>query len=71
MKQRMWLGHQIDENGIILNEEKVEAILKLKPPNNTKELKSFLDSIQHLTVSGKFPTEKTDKIGKLLRKNEP
>ena len=34
-----WLGHEIDENGTEQNEKKVEAILKLKLPNNTKELK--------------------------------
>ena len=39
MKQTKWLGHEIDENGIKLNEEKVEAILKLNPPEKTKELK--------------------------------
>ena len=27
MKQTMWLGHKIDENGIKPNEEKIEAIL--------------------------------------------
>ena len=42
MNQTKWLGHETDENGIKPNEEKVEAILKLNPPENTKELKSFL-----------------------------
>ena len=36
MKETKWLGHEINENGIKPNEEKVEAILKLKPPENTK-----------------------------------
>ena len=36
MKQRKGLGHETDENRIKPNGEKVEAILKLKPPNNTK-----------------------------------
>ena len=67
MKQTKWLGHQIDENRIKPNEEKVEAILKLKPPNNTKELKSFLGAIQYLTVSGEFPTEQTNSLRKLLK----
>ena len=39
MNRTKWLGHEIDENGIKPNEEKVEAILKLKLPENTKELK--------------------------------
>ena len=39
MNRTKWLGQKIDENGIKPNEEKVEAILKLKPPEITKELK--------------------------------
>ena len=39
MNRIKWLGHEIDENGVKPNEEKVEAILKLNPPKNTKELK--------------------------------
>ena len=31
MNRIKWLGHEIDENGIKLNEEKIEAIQKLKP----------------------------------------
>ena len=42
MTQTKWLGHEIDENGIKPNKDKVKAILKLDPPDNTKELKSFL-----------------------------
>ena len=40
MSQTKWLGHEIDENGIKPNEENVKAILQLKPPEITKELKS-------------------------------
>ena len=50
MNRTKWLGHEIDENGIKPNEEKVEAILKLKPSENTKELKSFLGAIQYIPV---------------------
>ena len=48
MKQTKWLGHEIDENGIKPNDEKVEAIIKLNPPENTKKLKSFLGAIQYM-----------------------
>ena len=51
LKQPKWLGHEIDENRTKPNEEKVEAIQKLKSPNNTKELKSFLGAIQYLANS--------------------
>ena len=71
MKQTKWLRHEIDENGIKPNEEKVEAILKLNPPENTKELKSILGAIQYMA---KFLlpklSEKTDRLRKLLKKNE-
>ena len=66
-----WLGHDIDENRIKPNEEKVEVIQKLKPPNNTKELKSFLGAIQYLANFLPKLSEKTDRLRKLLKKNEP
>ena len=53
------------------NEEKVEAIQKLKSPNNTKELKSFLGAIQNLAKFLPELSEKTDRLRKLLKKNEP
>ena len=46
VNQIKWLGHEIDENRIKPNEEKVEEILKLKPPENKKELKSFPGALQ-------------------------
>ena len=33
MNKTKWLGHEVDENGIKPNEEKVEAIVKLKTQN--------------------------------------
>ena len=44
-----WLGYQINQNGVKPIKDKTEAITKLKAPTNTKELKSFLGSIQHLS----------------------
>ena len=70
MKRTKWLGHEIDENGIKPNEEKVEAILNMNPPENTKELKSFLGAIQYMAnFLSKLP-ERTDRLQKLLKKNE-
>ena len=71
MNRIKWLGHEIDENGIKPNEEKVEAILKLKPPENTKELKSFLGAIQNMAKFLPKLSEQTDRLRKLLKKNEP
>ena len=33
-----WLGHEIDEDGIKPNKEKVKATLDLKHPENPKQL---------------------------------
>ena len=41
-----WLGHEVDEDGIEPNKEKVKNILELKHPENPKQLKSFLGAIQ-------------------------
>ena len=64
------LGHEIDENGIKPNEEKVEAKLKLKSSENTKELKSFHGAIQYMAKYLPKFSEWTDKLRKLLKKNE-
>ena len=69
MKQTKWLGHEIDENGIKPNEEKVEARLKLNPAENTKELKSFLGAIQYMAKFLPKLSERTDRLPK-LKKNE-
>ena len=70
MKQTKWLGHEIDENGIKPIEEQVEAILKLNPPENTKELNPFLGAIQYMAKYLPKLSEKTDRLRKLLKKNE-
>ena len=71
MNRKKWLGHEIDENGIKPNEEKIEAIQKLNPPKNTKELKSFLGAIQYMAKFLPKLSEQTDRLRKLLKKNEP
>ena len=64
MNRIKWLGHEIDKNGIKPNEEKVEAILKLEPAKNTKELKSFLGAIQHMAKFLPKLSERTDTLRK-------
>ena len=71
LKETKWLGHEINENGIKPNDEKVEAILNLKPPENTKDLKSFLGAIQYMAKFLPKLSEQTDRLRKLLKKNEP
>ena len=60
-KELTWLGYHINQNGVKPIKDKTEAITKLEAPNNVKEMKSFLGSIQHLsnssTIYQKKPTE--------------
>ena len=67
LKQTKWLGHEIDQSGIKPNEEREE----LKSPNDTKELKSFLEAIQYFAKFLPKLLETTDRLRKLLKKNEP
>ena len=71
MNRTKWLGHEIDENGIKPKEEKIEAIQKLNPPRNTKELKSFLGAIQYMAKFLPKLSKQTDRLRKLLKENEP
>ena len=71
MNETKWLGHEINENGIKPNEEKVEAMLKLKAPENTKDLKSFLGAIQYMAKFLPKLSKRTDRLRKLLKNNEP
>ena len=64
-----WFGHEIDEDGIKPNKEKVKAILDLKHPENPEQLKSFLVAIQYLAKFLPRLSERTDKLQKLLKKN--
>ena len=68
MNKTKWLGQDIDENRIQPNEEKVEAIINLKPTENTKDLKSFPGAIQYMTKFLPKLSEKTDRLRKLLKK---
>ena len=70
MNRIMWLGHKMNKNGVKPNEEKVEAILKLEPAKNTKELKSFVGAIQYMAKFLPKLAERTDRLRKLLKKNE-
>ena len=64
------MGHKIDENEIKPIEEKIEAILKLEPPKNTKALKSFIGAIQYTAKFLPKLSERTDRLQKLLKKYE-
>ena len=61
------MGHEIDENGIKPNEKMLEAILKLKPPQIAKELKSLFGAIHFMAnILPKF-SKQTNHLRKLLK----
>ena len=68
-KELTWLGYLINQNGVKPIQDKADAITKLKAPTNTKELKSFLGSIQHLSKFLNNLSKKTDRMQKLLKKD--
>ena len=69
LKETVWLGHTIAQDGIRPNKEKTEAINKLNPPTNTKTLKSYLGAIQYFAKFIPNLSEKTDNMRQLLKKN--
>ena len=44
----VWLGYKIRKEGIKPLRDKTEAIRKLNPPKNVKDIRSFLGSVQYL-----------------------
>ena len=68
-KELTWLGYLINQNGVKPIQDKTDAITKLKAPTNTKELKSLLGSIQHLSKFLNNLSKTTDRMRKLLKKD--
>ena len=68
MNETKWLGHEINKNGIKHNEEKVEAILNFKSPENTRDVKSFLGDIQYMAKFLRKLSEQTYRLRKLFKK---
>ena len=67
-KELTWLGYLINKERVKPIKDKTEAITKLKAPTNTKELKSFLGSIQHSSKFLNNLSKKNDRMRKLLKK---
>ena len=43
-----YVGHVLSKDGLKPDPEKIRAVQEMQPPQNTKELKSFLGFIQYL-----------------------
>ena len=64
-----WLRYKITKEGIKPLRDKTEAIRKLKSPQNIKDIRSFLGSVQYLAKHIPNLSEKTAPIRELLNKD--
>ena len=67
-KETVWLGRTNSQDGIRPNKATTEAINNLKPPTNTRTLKSSLVAIQYFAKWIPNLSEKTDNMRQLLEK---
>jgi hypothetical protein len=64
-----FLGHYISANGLEADHEKIEAIRKLKSPNNRKQLQRLLGMVNYLAKFIQNLSSITEPLRKLLSKN--
>ena len=64
-----FLGRKISSSGIGMDEEKLEAIQQLKPPNNVTELRSLLGMVNFLCRFVPHIQELLRPLNDLLKKN--
>ena len=69
-RELTWLGYYINQEGVKPIKDKTEAITKLEDTKIVRELKSFLGSIQHLSKFINNLSKKTDRMKKLLEKED-
>ena len=68
LKETRWLGHEKTKRETKPNKEKLKAILQIKSPISTKELKLFLEAVQYNAKLLPKLSEKTNRISQLLQK---
>ena len=64
-----WLGHPITQSGITPLSNKTDAIHQLSSPSNLKKLRSFMESVHHLSKFIPNLTQMCHQLKPLLRKN--
>ena len=62
------MGHIVTSEGIKIDEEKVRAITEMPPPQNIKELRSFLGMINYLSKFIKNCSDEAKDFRQLERK---
>ena len=66
-----YLGQIVSSDGVCPSTKKIEAILKVAPPTDVLELRSFLGMVSHYRKFMKFLADLSAPLNRLLRKDEP
>ena len=66
-----YLGQVVSREGIHPSSKKIEAILKVQPPTDLSELRSFLGMVNHYGKFIQFLADLSAPLNKLLRKDTP
>ena len=63
------MGHTLSSEGLLIDKTKVEAISKINPPNNLKELKMFMGVINYVSKFLPKISDRTKFMRELEKKN--
>lgn len=69
VKQVKYLGHILDENGVHIDQDKVDAIIKMKPPTDRKGLERFMGCINYLAKFIPNYSHKSVVLRELMKKD--
>ena len=70
-KEIEYLGHLVSKEGIKVMLDKINTVLRIKPPSNVKEVKSALGIMGYVTSFIPMYSKVVQHINKLTRKNVP
>ena len=70
-KKIEYLGHLVSQEGIKVMPDKINTVLKIKPPSNVKEAKSALGIMGYIASFIPMYSEVVRHINRLTRKNVP
>ena len=64
-----FLGHVVDENGVRAHPDKIKAVIEMKPPTNTTELKGFMGMVNFMSKYVPSLSTLMSPLSMLLRKD--
>ena len=70
-KKLSYIGHQLTEDGLQPDEEKIEAIMGMPEPTCKQDLRRFLGMVQYLAKFIPNLSEKAGPLRNLLKKDTP